>query len=329
MHTIEDMELINRFVEDSLKNEELQLFNKKYRDDPEFAKLANSYFDMSIAIKAVDQFSKTKLKDRKDNQRYIVDYKWVASIAASLVLIITFSFYAIHLRKENRLLFDDNHELSDHISKLKQEIETNQKNTGTTTLKPIEPEKGTDGIDQDQRTFSTILALNKIVESNVNKNITRNSDDVAHIFPIQSKLIDKNEAYLSVLSTNQLSKAKKFRLIDYSNNDTIFRIDNISKEEISLNKSGIQIGKKYYWVITNQNGSIESGSITVIPESERKMVKAFTLKTGNDYLEAFIYYYKNAYYFDAQSVLKKAVCKYHNEELFTNLLKTLHNTKTL
>jgi hypothetical protein len=328
MHTIDDMELIHKFVEDSLNNEELQLFNKKYRDNPEFAELANSYFDMSIAIKAIDQFSKIKLKDRKDNQRYIGDYKWIVSLAASVVLIITFSFYAIHLKKESRLLLDHNHELSDNISKLKQEIETNQKNTDA-TAKTIESEKGPDGMEQDQRTFSTILALNKIVESNANKNITRNSEDIAHIFPIQSKLIDKNEAYLSVLNTNQSSKAKKFRLVDFSNNDTIFKIDNISKDAISLNKSGIQIGKKYYWIITNQNGSIESGSITVIPESERKKLKAFTLKTGNDYLEAFIYYYKNEYYFDAQSVLKKAVSKYHNAELFTNLLKILHQTKTL
>jgi hypothetical protein len=335
MSTIDDMELINKFVEDSLNKEELQLFNLRYREDLEFAELSNTYFDMSIAIKAADQFSRTKVKDRKDNLRYIADYKWVASIAASMVLIITLTIYTIHLTKENRLLSGNNNELSGNISKLKQEMAGVSKPNHilTITTNPIvatnDPEKVTDGKDEDQRVFAAILALNQIAESNANKNITRNSDGVAHVFPIQSKLINKDDAYLSILSPNQLRKAIKFRLIDFANNDTILRIEKISKDVIPLNISGIQSGGKYLWIITNRDGSIESGSIIVLPEIERKKVRTFSLNTGNDYLEAFIYYYKNEYYFEAQSVLKKANSRYHNEELFNALLKTLHNTKTL
>ena len=95
---------------------------------------------------------------------------------------------------------------------------------------------------------------------------------------------------------------------------------------ISLDKSGIQSGGKYYWIITYRNGNMESGSIFAV---EKNKVKTYLFKTGNDYLEAFIYCYNNGYYFDAQSVLKKAKSKYRNEELFANLMQLLYNTKTL
>jgi hypothetical protein len=335
MGNLDDMELIDKFVEDSLNKEELILFNKRYNEDTEFAKLANSYLDMSVAIKAADQFGRTRLKNLKDNQRYFADYKWVISIAASLVVITVLSFYAIHLNRKNISLSDRNYEFTADISKLKQEIEiaATHNQIDKNIAKPVTASNNlhqeTGDMNRDRKYFSSILALNKIIETNLNKSITRNSGNVTHVFPVQSKLVNKNDAFVAILKQNQISKASKFYLIDFASNDTIFRINNISSEIIALNNSGMQYGGKYYWIITYQDGSAESGSISMISAAEKNKVKEFSLQSGSDYLEAFIYYYNNGYYFEAQSVLKKAVIQYQNEKLFVSLKQLLYQTTTL
>jgi hypothetical protein len=328
MDEIQDIELVNKFLENSLSKEELELFNQKYKEEAEFSSLVNTFFDISIAVKAADKYGKSITSKKKNIRISFGNNKWFFSIAASAAIILILLAYTASLYNKNKMLSNSNFLLSENISKVQNEIKAlSEKELTYQSIKEHGDHYLNEKTKHDKNYLSNVMALNKVIESINSTNEMSNTREInfkIYVFPLQSKLIDINNASVYLDNTQKLQHLN-FYLVDIIKNDTVFKIEGLLTGEISLKKAKIVEGKKYHWALKYNNKEVGSGNFTTLSVGEKSKIKEFTFRTADDYIEAFIYYYNNGYYFDVQATLNKATKTYPYAELFSYLQKLLLN----
>ena len=103
---------------------------------------------------------------------------------------------------------------------------------------------------------------------------------------------------------------------------TLWYLDRIKSKEVSLKDVGFKPGKSYYWSLKARD-VLDIGIINVWTDEKQAELKKFTYNEKIDYLTAYNYYKEQELMYDARHVLKMAIGKYPESDLFVYLLEHL------
>ncbi len=152
----------------------------------------------------------------------------------------------------------------------------------------------------------------------------RGSEEEMTIFPLSSKVIDIENASILWKSKTKENIKLTFQIFLQNNDSLIWKANEVSNDEITLNSAPIKEGELYYWTCVIPDSDFEQlGMITVLDEEMKKNVMQFELNDKVDYLKAYVYYKQNEFWFDARNVIKKAMQEFPEIDLFKYILSTM------
>ena len=122
-----DALLIQKFLEETLTEQELTLFKHKFDNDPDFAKSVKQHTDMEIALKTAKQFQRKRQSLAGEKVIKPGSWKKYWAVAASLTVIVAISAYFMLNRTSNTELAQE-HFISERLYSLRSD-ETTAENT--------------------------------------------------------------------------------------------------------------------------------------------------------------------------------------------------------
>ena len=93
MNNYDPKELIQKFLEESLSTEELDVFRKHYEQDPDFAAEVKLHTDMEIALLAAKQLGNKKREEAKSKKQHTQPLYQYLAMAAALLLLLSIPLY--------------------------------------------------------------------------------------------------------------------------------------------------------------------------------------------------------------------------------------------
>ncbi len=145
-------------------------------------------------------------------------------------------------------------------------------------------------------------------------------------FPLKSKISDKKNAIIHLSSNNIPKNPIDFKLVHSLTQKTVWETENLTDSVIFLQNAPLDKGQAYYWEITGlTKGKPVIGTIIYPNQTELNMLKEFSEKESHyDYLVAISYFYQKKYFFEAYSILEKAIKKYPSVEIYKKIQKTIY-----
>lgn len=92
MEKSDNKELIQRFIDNTLSEDEKAVFKDKFKNDPEFAKEVRSFADSIVALQAAGKMIKQDNENKKSKQIF---FTRILLVAASVLLIVAFTWFFI------------------------------------------------------------------------------------------------------------------------------------------------------------------------------------------------------------------------------------------
>jgi len=164
-------------------------------------------------------------------------------------------------------------------------------------------------IDEDHERISQRNAAYKV----------RGAFSAVKAFPSLSGLIDASYAEVVLNVDVNASFQLSLEVYDQESDEMIWKLDRIQTKEVSLKDVKFVPGKSYYWSLKARD-VLDIGIINVLSDEKKAQLKKFTLNEKIDYLNAYGYYKDRELLYDARHVLKLAIEKYTDNDLYVYLL---------
>lgn len=167
-------------------------------------------------------------------------------------------------------------------------------------------------IDEDHGRISQRNAAYKV----------RGAFSAVKAFPSLSGLIDGSNAEVVLNVDVNASFQLSMEVYDQESDELVWKLDRIQAKEVSLKEVDFVPGKSYYWSLKARD-VLDIGIINVLTDEEKAQLQKFSFNQKIDYLTAYNYYKENELLYDARHVLKVAIRKYPDSDLFEYLLEHL------
>jgi hypothetical protein len=167
-------------------------------------------------------------------------------------------------------------------------------------------------IDEDHERISQRNAAYKV----------RGAFSAVKAFPSLSGLTDAGHAEIVLNVDVNASFNLALEVYDQASDELVWKLDKIQSKEVSLKDVDFKPGKSYYWSLRARD-VLDIGIINVLTDEQKAELKSFTYTGKIDYLAAYDYYKSIEMMYDARYVLKKAIKKYPESDLFVYLLEHL------
>lgn len=137
------------------------------------------------------------------------------------------------------------------------------------------------------------------------------------VFPISSKILSVSNAILKLDFENIADLKLSLKVFDSQSQKVVYRQNAIADTFVSLAEVPFELGKSYYWVLSNTPGKPEMGTVVMPAETDFKDIQPIdTLQSHYDYIRAISFYYNEKYYFEALQVINMAMSKYPDLEIY-------------
>ena len=167
-------------------------------------------------------------------------------------------------------------------------------------------------IDEDHERISQRNAAYKV----------RGAFSAVKAFPSLSGLIDGSYAEVVLNVDVNAGFQLSLEVYDQENDELVWYLDRIKSKEVSMKDVDFKPGKSYYWSLKARD-VLDIGIINVWTDEKKADLKKFSFKDKIDYLTAYNYYKDQELMYDARHVLKLAIGKYPESDLFEYLLEHL------
>jgi hypothetical protein len=171
-------------------------------------------------------------------------------------------------------------------------------------------------IDEDHERVSQRNAAYKV----------RGAFSAVKAFPSLSGLTDGSRAEVVLNVDVNANFNLALEVFDQGTDEMVWKLDRIQSKVVSLKEVDFKPGKSYYWSLRARD-VLDIGIINVLTEEQKGELETFTLENKVDFLAAYDYYKANELMYDARYVLKKAIKKYPESDLFEYLLEHLEIPK--
>ena len=185
---------------------------------------------------------------------------------------------------------------------------------------------GEQGATDKRSTFNSVTELidedhERISQRNAAYKV-RGAFSAVKAFPSMSGLIDNS--YAEVILNVDVHPSFQFSLevYDQETDEMVWKLDKIQSREVPLKAVQFEPGKSYYWSLKARD-VLNVGMINVLTEAEIGELEKFDLNEKMDYLAAYNYYKEKELMYDARHVLKLAIDKFEQNDLFEYLLEHL------
>lgn len=144
------------------------------------------------------------------------------------------------------------------------------------------------------------------------------------IFPMNTQMFDPQYAFILMQYKNMDSLEIEIAIVDAFSQKVIAELEPGKDSLLSLSEVDFVKGKEYYWILKGApHGKPEMGSIIFSNDSEVKPYTELSLETNFDYLEAISTYYSKKYYYQVYSLLKEAIEKFPDVNIYQKMMNNM------
>ncbi len=148
------------------------------------------------------------------------------------------------------------------------------------------------------------------------------------VFPMSTQMIDPENAFILMQYSNIDSLKVEIAIADAFSQKVIAEFEPGKDSILSFSEVEFIKGKEYYWILKGApHGRPEMGTIVYSLDSQLKPYTELNLKTNYDYLEAISKYYSNKYYYQVYWLLKEALDKFPDVNLYQEMMHNLLRDK--
>jgi len=185
---------------------------------------------------------------------------------------------------------------------------------------------GTAGESEKSSTFQSVSELidedhERISQRNAAYKV-RGAFSAVKAFPSISGLIDGSYAEVVLNMDVNADFQLSLEVYDQETDEQVWYLDRIKTKEVSLKDVNFKSGKSYYWSLKARD-VLDIGIINVWTDKKKSELKEFAFNEKIDYLTAYNYYKEQELMYDARHILKLAIQKYPESDLFEYLLEHL------
>lgn len=188
---------------------------------------------------------------------------------------------------------------------------------------------GTTGGAGDSEKSTTLQSVSELIDEDHERISQRNAAykvrgafSAVKAFPSLSGLIDGSYAEVVLNVDVDAGFQLSLEVYDQETDEIIWYLDRIKTKEVSLRDVDFKPGKSYYWSLKARD-VLDIGIINVWSDEKKSDLKEFAFNEKIDYLTAYNYYKDKELMYDARHVLKVAIEKYPESDLFLYLLEHL------
>lgn len=185
---------------------------------------------------------------------------------------------------------------------------------------------GTGGESEKSSTFQSVSELidedhERISQRNAAYKV-RGAFSAVKAFPSLSGLIDGSYAEVVLNVDVNAGFQLSLEVYDQGTDEVVWKLDRITAKEVSLKDVDFVPGESYYWSLKARD-VLDIGIINVWTDEKKSELKKFAFNEKIDYLTAYNCYKEQELMYDARHVLKLAIRKYPESDLFEYLLENL------
>lgn len=181
----------------------------------------------------------------------------------------------------------------------------------------------------DSEKSSTLQSVSELIDEDHERISQRNAAykvrgafSAVKAFPSLSGLIDGSYAEVVLNVDVNAGFQLSLEVYEQETDEMVWYLDRVKTKEVSLKDVNFKPGKSYYWSLKARD-VLDIGIINVWTDEKKSELKKFAFKEKIDYLTAYNYYKEQELMYDARYVLKMAIQKYPESDLFEYLMENL------